>query len=409
MSHSRDRHRVRHTLVVLQVSIALVLLICSGLMIRTFQAIRSVRPGFDQPDHVQTFRVVVPATLVPNDEQVTRMEQAIAEKVAAIPGVTSAGFASALPMDDAPPFWDGIFKEGQSDAHGVRPPMRLYLNTSPGLFASLGTKLKAGRDFTWTDIYGGRKVVLISENLARELWESAQAALGKRVRANDIDVWREIVGVTEDVRHFGPQESAPAVVYWPVYRQLHYAAITAATRGAVFAVRTNRAGTAALLNEIRRAVWSVNASLAAANPETMRQMVDRSMARTSFTLAMLAIAGAMALLLGLIGIYGVIAYAVSQRTREIGIRLALGARPAEVRRMFVRYGLGLCGMGIAIGMGVAAVLTRVMQSLLFHVAPIDPMTFVAVPVALLVAAFAASYLPARRVLAVDPVQCMRAE
>jgi predicted lysophospholipase L1 biosynthesis ABC-type transport system permease subunit len=250
---------------------------------------------------------------------------------------------------------------------------------------------------------------LISENLARELWESAQAALGKRVRANDIDVWREIVGVTEDVRHFGPQESAPAVVYWPVYRRLHYAAITAATRGAVFAVRTNRAGTAALLNEIRRAVWSVNASLAAANPETMRQMVDRSMARTSFTLAMLAIAGAMALLLGLIGIYGVIAYAVSQRTREIGIRLALGARPAEVRRMFVRYGLGLCGMGIAIGMGVAAVLTRVMQSLLFHVAPIDPMTFVAVPVALLVAAFAASYLPARRVLAVDPVQCMRAE
>lgn len=133
------------------------------------------------------------------------------------------------------------------------------------------------------------------------------------------------------------------------------------------------------------------------------------MARTSFTLVMLAIAGAMALLLGLIGIYGVIAYAVSQRTREIGIRIALGARPADVRQMFVRYGLGLCAMGIAIGVGAAAVLTRVMSSLLFGVAPLDPITFAAVPVALLVATLAATYLPARRVSAVDPVQCMRAE
>ena len=150
-------------------------------------------------------------------------------------------------------------------------------------------------------------------------------------------------------------------------------------------------------------------ALAVANPETMREIVDRSMARTSFTLVMLGIAGAMALLLGLIGIYGVIAYAVSQRTREIGIRLALGARPADVRQMFVRYALGLCAMGITIGVVAASALTRLMKSLLFGVAPMDPMTFAAVPVALLVATLAASYLPARRVSAIDPVKCMKAE
>ena len=409
MSHSRERHRARSALVIVQVSLALVLLICSGLMVRTFRAMRDVRLGFERPDAVQTFRIVVPQTLVPKEEEVTRMEQAIADKVASIPGVASVGFATALPMDTAPPNWDGILREGQSYAQGNRPPMRLYLNVSPGLFGSLGVRIEAGRDLTWTDIYGGRKVVLLSDNLARELWGSAQAAVGKRVRANDIDVWREVVGVVEDVRHIGAQEPAPSVVYWPVFGQLHYAPITIAARTVAFTVRTDRAGTGALLNEIRQAVWSVNAALAVANPETMREIVDRSMARTSFTLAMLAIAGAMALLLGLIGIYGVIAYAVSQRTREIGIRLALGARPADVRQMFVRYGLGLCAIGIVIGVGAAAALTRLMKSLLFGVAPVDPMTFAAVPLTLLVATLAASYLPARRVSAVDPVKCMKAE
>ncbi|HLK17313.1 MAG TPA: ABC transporter permease [Bryobacteraceae bacterium] len=410
MSTSRDRHRARSTLVVVQVSLALVLLISSGLMIRTFQAMRTVRPGFERPEAVQTFRVMVPPTLVPNEEGVTRMEQAIAQKLASLPGVSSVGFASALPMDGAHPNWDGILKEGQSYAQGSRPPMRLYLNVSPGLFDSLGIRIEAGRDLTWTDIYNGRKFVLVSGNLARELWGSAQAAVGKHVRANDGDVWREIVGVVEDVRHISSQEPAPAVVYWPIFGQLSYPPpISVATRAAAFTVRTDRAGTAALLNEIRRVVWSVNATLPVANPETMRALVDRSMARTSFTLFMLAIAGAMAMLIGLIGIYGVIAYAVSQRTREIGIRLALGARPADVRLMFVRYGAGLCAIGIAIGIGAAAAVTPLMKSLLYGVAPVDPMTFTAVPVALVVATLAASYLPARRVSAVDPVACMKAE
>jgi hypothetical protein len=163
MSHSRDRHRAKNTLVVVQVSLALVLLISSGLMIRTFQAMRSVRMGFEQPDALQTFRVVVPGALVPKEEEAARIQEAIAEKLATISGVTAVGFARALPTDGAPPNWDGILSEGQSYAQGNRPPMRLYLNVSPGLFGSLGTRLKAGRDFTWTDVYGDRKFVLVSE------------------------------------------------------------------------------------------------------------------------------------------------------------------------------------------------------------------------------------------------------
>ena len=271
MSHSRERHRARNTLVVVQVSLALVLLISSGLMIRTFQAVRGVRAGFEQPESLQTFRLVVPQALIPKEEEAARIEQAIAEKLGAIPGVSAVGFASALPMDGSPPDWDGILKEGQSYAQGNRPPMRLYRKGSPGLFGSLGTKLKAGRDLTWTDIYGDRKFVLVSENLARELWGSAEAAIGKRVRATDIGAWREVLGVVEDVRHSGAQEPAPAVVYWPIFGQIPYAPITSATRNVAFSVRTNRAGTGPLLNEIRQAVWSVNAALPVADPETMRE------------------------------------------------------------------------------------------------------------------------------------------
>jgi len=163
------------------------------------------------------------------------------------------------------------------------------------------------------------------------------------------------------------------------------------------------------LKEIRDAVWSVNGELAVANPETMREVVDRSMARTSFTLVMLMIAGTMALVLGFIGIYGVIAYAVSQRTREIGIRMAMGAEPGDVRRVFVRQGLKLCCAGIVIGLGAAALLAGVMRSLLFGVPPLDPVTFAAVPVTLLLATLAACYLPARKATDVDPVECMRVE
>lgn len=220
-------------------------------------------------------------------------------------------------------------------------------------------------------------------------------------------------GVAGDVYDDGADQPPPATIYWPAQplEQLLSMSSGYQSRRVSVAIRTERAGTESLLNQVREAVWSVSANLPLAQVRTLDEMYDQSMARTSFTLVMLAIAGAMALLLGVSGLYGVIAYAVSQRRREIGIRLALGAQAREIRGLFVRRGLVLVlvGVGVAIGLGGAAGFTRLMQSLLFGISPLDPVTFTAMPVVLAAAAVLASYLPARRAVAVDPVETLRAE
>ena len=214
-----------------------------------------------------------------------------------------------------------------------------------------------------------------------------------------------------DVHDDGAHQRPPATVYSGRRdcTRSSWAFRISSRAGSAFAIRSERAGTESLLNQVREAVWSVNANLPLAQVRTLDEVYDQSMARTSFTLVMLAIAGAMALLLGVFGIYGVISYAVSQRRREIGIRLALGAQPREIRRLFVRRGLVLAGIGVAIGLGGAGGFTRLMQSLLFGISPLDPITFAAMPVVLAAAAVLASYLPARRAVAVDPVETLRAE
>jgi predicted permease len=408
LSQGRQQHRARNVLVVAQVALALVLLVSSGLMIRTFQALRSVDPGFTRPEQIQTVRISVPSSLIPEQERVARIQNEIVDKVAAIPGVTAVGYASAMPMEGIEPDWDAIKAEDKSYGPDEIPPLRFFQEISPGYFQAAGTRLLAGRDFTWTDLYGRRYVAMISQNLAHELWGTAQAAIGKHVRTGS-GPWREVVGVVQDVRENGVHEPAPAMVYWPAYGESPYRAIPFIARTVTFAIRTERAGSEALLTQIQQAVWSVNASLPVASVRTMRDIYDRSLARTSFTLVMLGIAGAMALVLGLVGIYGVISYAVSQRRREIGIRLALGAQQSALRRMFVRHGLMLAGIGVLIGMAAATGLSRLMKSLLFGVSPLDPLTYMAVPVVLVMAVLAASYLPARRASAVDPVEDLRAD
>jgi ABC-type antimicrobial peptide transport system permease subunit len=206
------------------------------------------------------------------------------------------------------------------------------------------------------------------------------------------------------------QEKAPAIVYWPSMGNDIYGPKTFdASRAVTFVIRSDRAGTEGFLNEVRQAVWSVNASLPLASVETMQDIYSQSLAQTSFTLVMLSIAGSMAFLLGVIGIYGVISYAVSQRTREIGIRLALGEQTGRLRWMFVRSALVLTGIGVAAGLAAAAGLMRLMTSLLFGVSPLDPVTYVSVFVILAASAALASYLPARRAAAVNPVEALRAE
>jgi predicted permease len=378
------------------------------LMIRTFQALRTVKPGFTQPEHLQTMRISIPGSLVADPQMVIRAQNNIVDKLAAIPGVTAVGFADAMPMEGILSNWNGVHIEGKNA--NEPPPLRLFRYVAPGFFHALGTRMIAGRELTWTEIYGRRPVVVVSENLARESWGSASAAVGKRLSDLPDTPWFEVVGVVEDVRVNGVQEKAPAIVYWPSMVEGIYGPKTFdAERSVTFAVRSDRAGTEAFLSEIQQAVWSVNPSLPVAAVRTMQEIYSQSLARTSFTLVMLGIAGTMAFVLGIIGIYGVISYAVSQRTREIGIRLALGEQQGRLRWMFVRSGLVLTGIGVAVGVVAATGLMRLLKSLLFGVSPLDPFTYVSVPVVLAVSAMLASYLPARRAAAVDPVEALRAE
>lgn len=409
-SVSRERHRTRNLLVIAQVALAMVLLISAGLMIRTFQALRTVDPGFTEAEHLQTIRIAIPESLIPEPVRVTRTQNDILDKLAALPGVRSVGFASEMPMQSDAGMWDDILVEGQNYSPNEIPPLRMYQYPSPGFFHTIGARLIAGRELTWAEIYGDRPVVLLSESLARETWGSPSAAIGKRIREFPGMPWHEVIGVVQDVRERGVQEKAPEIVYWPPMMPfLMGTPKPDAIRAMTFAIRSDRAGSASFVDEVRRAVWSVNASLPVAEVRTMQDIYSRSLGRTSFTLVMLAIAGAMALVLGVIGLYGVIAYAVSQRRREIGIRLALGADPAELKKMFVRHGFTLAAVGAAIGLVAAAGLMRLMKSLLFGISPFDPLTYAAVPVVLVAAAVLASYVPARRAAAVDPVEALKSE
>jgi predicted permease len=290
------------------------------------------------------------------------------------------------------------------------PPLRVFKDVSPEFFKTMGTTVVAGRSFGWHDLYERRRFVMVSENLAREFWGSAPAAIGKRLQTLPTAPWQEVIGVVQNVHDNGVDQPPPAVVYWPAFGESPYRADSPnVNRLVAFALRSPRAGTESFLREVQSAVWSTNGSLSIASMRTMQDLYDRSLARTSFTLVMLAIAGLMALTLGIVGIYGVIAYAVSQRTREIGIRVALGAQRSELTRMFLRSGFQLALVGVPIGLAAAVALTRLMSSLLFGISPLDPPTYVAVPLVLVTAVAAASYFPARRASSVDPVDALKAE
>jgi len=396
-SASRERHGVRNLLVATQVALALILLVSAGLMIRTFQSLRNIAPGFTHAEHLQIMRISIPPALVAQSQQVTRIQNNISDKLAAIPGVTSVGFASEMPMEGLETGWDIIIPEGRPDATEENQPLRMFKYVSPGFIQTDGTKLVAGRDLTWTDVYDRRPSVLVSENLARELWGTPSAALGKRF--TELGDRREVVGVVEDVRENGVNEKAPSIVFWPPITQ----------RSVTYVVRSDRTGTASFLSEIRSAVSAVNSELPLTSLRTLQDLYDHSLARTSFALVMLAIAGSMALAIGIIGIYGVISYTVSQRTREIGIRLALGAQQGTITRMFVQHALLLAGIGAAIGLAGAVELMQLMKSLLFGISPRDPLTYAVVPAVLILVAAFASYFPARRAAAVDPANTLRAD
>jgi predicted permease len=410
LSQSRQQHRARNVLVVVQVALALVLLIGSGLMIRTFRALMHTPPGFVGPDVVQTFRFYIPDTEIPDSqaERVVRMEQDILNKLGALPGVSSVSFSSAIPMDGYNSN-DLVFAEDRAYAEGELPPIRRFKFVSPGFLATIGAPLVAGRDITWEDTYQKIPVALISENFAREYWHDARNALGKRIRVASTDDWREIVGVVANIHDNGVDMPASSSVYWPLMMNRFEGQKEELHRGIAFVIRSPRAGSESFLNEVRQTVWSVDPNVPLANAHTLGYFYTRSMARTSFTLVMLGVAGGMALLLGIVGIYGVIAYSVSQRTREIGIRMALGAQRQTLTGMFVRQGLVLTGVGVLCGLVAAFASLRLMSALLFKVSAVDPITYGAMTLGVVAVAYLACYLPSRRAATVDPLEALRAE
>src|SRR5262245_550242 len=348
-STSRERSTTRNALVVVQVALALVLVVSAALMIRSFQTLRDVDPGFADPATIQTARIWTPLGQRSDGRQLTVMQHDILDRIAALPGVASVGFTDDIPLTEQ---WDNrpTLVEGETVAANETPPYRRWNYVSPGYFGAMGTRIVAGRDLAWSDLEAGSRVVLISENAARELGPEPAAAVGRRVRgAFDESPWYEVIGVVQDVHLDGLYEDPPKTVYWPVLQANRFA-----QADVTFVIRSERAGTASLMTEVRQAIAAVNGTLPITLGGTMQGLYSESLARTSFTLVMLAIAGAMALTLGVIGIYGVIAYVVAQRTREIGIRSALGAEPRQLARMFLRQGLALSALGAVAGI-VAAV------------------------------------------------------
>jgi predicted permease len=409
-SASRERHRTRNVLVVAQIALALILLVGSGLMIRTFEALRDVHPGFTRAREVQTLRFSIPDSQVKDELAVIHMEQAILDKVAAVPGVTAVALATTVTMN-GDGWHDPLYAQDKAYAESQLPPLRLFKFVSPGFMKTMGGTLVAGRDFTWTDAYEQRPVAMVSESLARELWNEPSAALGKHVRPYQNGAWREVVGVLSDMRDDGLNKKPGTAVYWPLLTTPFTAsdARPQLARGVSVVIRSPRTGANGFVNELSQAVWAINPDLPVSGVRTLQEIYEASMARTSFTLVMLGIAGGMALLLGVGGLYGVISYSVSQRSREIGIRIALGAQARAVTRMFVTHGLALAGVGVAIGLAVALSIMRLMSSLLFDVSPLDPLTYVLVSVALVAATLMASYVPALRATTVDPMDALRAE
>ncbi len=278
LSQSKEQHRARNTLVVVQVALALVLLICSGLMIRTFRALTKVNPGFTGPAELQTFRISIPETHVKEAESVIRMEEGILHKLEAIPGVSAVSIGTKLPMN-GDGWHDPILLEGRTYAEGEFPPLRLFKFVSPGFLKTLGTPLVAGRELTWTDTYNKIPVAVISENLAREYWHEPANALGKRIQVSTKDDWREIIGVVGDVHDDGVNKKPPTCVYWPLLQARFESEDISVRRDVAFIIRTPRAGSEAFLKDVRQAVWSADANLPLADVHTFDYFYRRSMAR----------------------------------------------------------------------------------------------------------------------------------
>ena len=390
-------HRARDMFVIIQVALSLVLLIGAGLLIRTYQQIQNANPGFN-PSNVLSFRLSLPNSKY-KGPAVTSFYKELIERIQALPGVESVGTSYSLPMSSVALAWGPIAIEGYVPKNSADFIMSNERFVSPGYFSAMGVPLVKGRLFDERDVKDAQPTVIVNENLAQRFWPN-QDPIGKRLERGESEPWRTVVGVVRDTKEFSVDKEPPISIYHP------HAQFPIGTMFLVVRSSKDPAGlTASVTSEIRK----LDPELPAYEFKTMEQRLSESLTRRRFSTLLLSVFAAVALILAGLGIYGVLAYSVTQRTQEIGIRMALGAQPARIMKMVVQHSVILVLVGIVLGLGGAFALTRVMSSLLYGVSTTDALTFSTPPVVLSVIALLASYFPARRAARVDPTIALRSE
>jgi putative ABC transport system permease protein len=393
----RGRQRLQKTLVVLEVCLSLLLLIGAALLIRSFTRVREVNAGID-PRNVLTMNVALPKTRYPDDAQRARYFQRAIEEVQSVPGVQSAAAVVPLPFADSMNY--GFAFEGQPSLPPDQWPVANHYLVSPRYFEVLRVPLLRGRLFDDRDREGAPRVAIINATMARTYFAN-ESPIGKRIFiTNGSEVWREIVGVVADVKQSGLDAEPSPQMYEP-YLQEPFFTMS-------IAVRTESAP-AMMSDAVVRRLMAVDKDQPVTNIRTMESLVAESLTRRRFSMTLLALFAAVALILAATGIYGVMSFAVSQRTQEIGIRMCLGAQTADVFRLIVGEGAKLAGAGVTIGLAAALALMPAMRSLLFGVSATDVPTFAGVAALVTAVALLASYIPARRVTKTDLVVSLRAE
>ncbi|HYM23342.1 MAG TPA: ABC transporter permease [Vicinamibacterales bacterium] len=400
----RDRHRVRHALVVSQVGLALVLLVGAGLMARSVSRLRSVPPGFESTGTFM-FRMALPPVRYPGADESVRFFTRAADTIAAVPGVRAAGVVSKVPLDETGRTDTAVFVEDRPMAPGALPGLHPIVYATPDYFSAAGIRLVEGRSFTPPDPPRVALEAVVSRAFAERYWKG-DSPIGKRVRILVGGPWYTVVGVVSNVRDRALDRPVDQLIYCPLLPAREDKRW--APRDMAFVVRAD-ADPAAITRLVREAVRGLDPSLPVYRLTSFSDLVAHAEVRRSLTLFLISCASGIALLLGAIGLYSVLSYVVTLRTREIGIRLALGAQPRELRRRISRQGLSVAAVGIAVGLVGAVALSRVLASLLFEVSPTDPLVFAGSAMFLLVVAGAASWLPARRAAAIEPAAALRAE
>jgi predicted permease len=403
---SRRRRVLRGALVVIQTSFALVLLVGSGLLARSVLNLRRVDPGYDTRD-LLTFQVAPRPELYPSAEEAAAFHRAFMDRIAALPGVQSVGAVANLPLDESPPDANFVFEEvGPGQGGG---PVRVGTTfASPGYFRTMGIALVEGRGFLGLDDDRDRGAAVVGRALAERTWPG-RSALGERLRlgSDPDDPLLEVVGVVADVRERRLGAPPRDVIYLPFVPPSADADIPWVVTSPAYVVRAREPERLAPV--IRAELRSLEPSSPMYSVRTMDWLAARSVGWVSFTWTALLVSAGMATLLGAVGLYGVLSYLVSLRTREIGIRLALGARARDVRRATVLEGARLTGLGLLVGLAGAAVLTRLLAGLLYGIEPLDPVTFVLVAATMLGVGILASWVPARRASSVDPLRSIAAD